>query len=180
MLFFKNSNLRELELRECIVEDLGGDWLSYFPETLTSLVSLDFSCLDSEVKLSDLERLVSRSPNLKSLKLNRAVSLDALGSLLRLAPQLVELGTGSFSDKLDQEAVSKLSQAFSEMKELKSLSGLWDVLPEYIPLLYSVCPGLTSLNLSYATVQMPNLVELLTRCSNLQKLWVSIMHSFYL
>ncbi|CAN7009212.1 hypothetical protein IGI04_011261 [Brassica rapa subsp. trilocularis] len=166
------SNLRELELRECIVEDLGGDWLSYFPETLTSLVSLDFSCLDSEVKLSDLERLVSRSPNLKSLKLNRAVSLDALGSLLRLAPQLVELGTGSFSDKLDQEAVSKLSQAFSEMKELKSLSGLWDVLPEYIPLLYSVCPGLTSLNLSYATVQMPNLVELLTRCSNLQKLWV--------
>ncbi|KAH0933570.1 hypothetical protein HID58_010687, partial [Brassica napus] len=144
-------NLRELELRECIVEDLGGDWLSYFPETLTSLVSLDFSCLDSEVKLSDLERLVSRSPNLKSLKLNRAVSLDALGSLLRLAPQLVELGTGSFSDKLDQEAVSKLSQAFSEMKELKSLSGLWDVLPEYIPLLYSVCPGLTSLNLSYAT-----------------------------
>ncbi|KAJ4905661.1 GRR1-like protein 1 [Raphanus sativus] len=165
-------NLTELELRECIVEDLGGDWLSYFPETLTSLVSLDFSCLDSEVKLSDLERLVSRSPNLKSLKLNRAVSLHALGSLLCLAPQLVELGTGSFSDKLDQEAVSKLAQVFTELKELKSLSGLWDVLPEYIPLLYSVCPGLTSLNLSYATVQMPDLVELLSRCSNLQKLWV--------
>ncbi|ESQ38000.1 hypothetical protein EUTSA_v10028532mg [Eutrema salsugineum] len=165
-------NLRELELRECIVEDLGGDWLSYFPETLTSLVSLDFSCLDSEVKLSDLERLVSRCPNLKSLKLNRAVTLDGLESLLRRAPQLVELGTGSFSDELTPEALSKLRKAFAELKQLKCLSGLWDVLPEYIPLLYSVCPGLTSLNLSYATVQMPDLVDLLSRCSKLQKLWV--------
>ncbi|KAG7553125.1 F-box domain [Arabidopsis thaliana x Arabidopsis arenosa] len=165
-------NLRVLELRECIVEDLGGDWLSYFPETSTSLVSLDFSCLDSEVKISDLERLVSRSPNLKSLKLNPAVTLDGLVSLLRRAPQLTELGTGSFAAQLKPEAFSKLSEAFSNCKQLQSLSGLWDVLPEYLPALYSVCPGLTSLNLSYATVRMPDLVELLRRCSKLQKLWV--------
>ncbi|CAH8273324.1 unnamed protein product [Arabidopsis lyrata] len=165
-------NLRVLELRECIVEDLGGDWLSYFPETSTSLVSLDFSCLDSEVKISDLERLVSRSPNLKSLKLNPAVTLDGLVSLLRRAPQLTELGTGSFAFQLKPEAFSKLSEAFSNCKQLQSLSGLWDVLPEYLPALYSVCPGLTSLNLSYATVRMPDLVELLRRCSKLQKLWV--------
>lgn len=163
-----------LELRECIVEDLGGDWLSYFPETSTSLVSLDFSCLDSEVKISDLERLVSRSPNLKSLKLNPAVTLDGLVSLLRRAPQLTELGTGSFAAQLKPEAFSKLSEAFSNCKQLQSLSGLWDVLPEYLPALYSVCPGLTSLNLSYATVRMPDLVELLRRCSKLQKLWVNI------
>ncbi|KAL1188389.1 GRR1-like protein 1 [Cardamine amara subsp. amara] len=165
-------NLRVLELRECIVEDLGGDWLSYFPETSTSLVSLDFSCLDSEVKLSDLERLVSRSPDLKSLKLNPAVTVDGLESLLRRAPQLTELGTGSFSAELKPEAFSKLSEAFTNCKQLKCLSGLWDVLPEYLPALYSVCPGLTSLNLSYATVRMPDLVELLRRCSKLQKLWV--------
>ncbi|XP_010430752.1 PREDICTED: GRR1-like protein 1 [Camelina sativa] len=165
-------NLRVLELRECIVEDLGGDWLSYFPETSTSLVSLDFSCLDSEVKISDLERLVSRSPNLKSLKLNPAVTLDGLVSILRRAPQLTELGTGSFAAELKPEAFTKLSKAFSNCKQLQSLSGLWDVLPEYLPALYSVCPGLTSLNLSYATVRMPDLVELLRRCSKLQKLWV--------
>nr|AAK01147.1 GRR1-like protein 1 [Arabidopsis thaliana] len=165
-------NLRVLELRECIVEDLGGDWLSYFPESSTSLVSLDFSCLDSEVKISDLERLVSRSPNLKSLKLNPAVTLDGLVSLLRCAPQLTELGTGSFAAQLKPEAFSKLSEAFSNCKQLQSLSGLWDVLPEYLPALYSVCPGLTSLNLTYATVRMPDLVELLRRCSKLQKLWV--------
>nr|QBK17427.1 AUXIN-SIGNALING FBOX 1 protein [Camelina rumelica] len=165
-------NLRVLELRECIVEDLGGDWLSYFPETSTSLVSLDFSCLDSEVKISDLERLVSRSPNLKSLKLNPAVTLDGLVSILRRAPQLTELGTGSFAAELKPEEFTKLSKAFSNCKQLQSLSGLWDVLPEYLPALYSVCPGLTSLNLSYATVRMPDLVELLRRCSKLQKLWV--------
>ncbi|CAA7047054.1 unnamed protein product [Microthlaspi erraticum] len=165
-------SLRELELRECIVDDLGGDWLSYFPETSTSLVSLDFSCLDSEVKFSDLERLVSRCRNLKSLKLNRAVTLDGLESLLRRAPQLTELGTGSFSDELSPEALSKLSKAISACKQLKSLSGLWDVLPEYLPALYSVCPGLTSLNLSYATVRMTDLVDLLRRCKKLQKLWV--------
>nr|QBK17428.1 AUXIN-SIGNALING FBOX 1 protein [Camelina laxa] len=164
--------LTVLELRECIVEDLGGDWLSYFPETSTSLVSLDFSCLDSEVKISDLERLVSRSPNLKSLKLNPAVTLDGLVSILRRAPQLTELGTGSFAAELKPEAFTKLSKAFSNCKQLQSLSGLWDVLPEYLPALYSVCPGLTSLNLSYATVRMPDLVELLRRCSKLQKLWV--------
>nr|VDD27865.1 unnamed protein product [Brassica oleracea] len=164
--------LRDLEMRECIVDDLGGDWLSYFPETSTSLVSLDFSCLDSEVKLSDLERLLSRSPNLKSLKLNRSVTLDVLESLLRRAPQLVELGTGSFSDELDPEEIAKLTKALSELKQLKSLSGLWDLLPEYIPLLYSLCPRLTSLNLSYATVQMPDLIDLLSRCSKLQKLLV--------
>ncbi|EOA20250.1 hypothetical protein CARUB_v10000550mg [Capsella rubella] len=165
-------NLRVLELRECIVEDLGGDWLSYFPKTSTSLVSLDFSCLDSEVKISDLERLVSRSPNLKSLKLNPAVTLDGLVSILSRAPQLTELGTGSFAAELKPEAFSKLSKAFSNCKQLQSLSGLWDVLPEYLPALYSVCPGLISLNLSYATVRMPDLVELLRRCSKLQKLWV--------
>ncbi|CAN8247948.1 unnamed protein product [Cochlearia groenlandica] len=165
-------NLRVLDLRECIVDDLGGDWLSYFPKTSTSLVSLDFSCLDSEVKLSDLESLVSRSPNLKSLKLNRDVTLDGLESLLRRAPQLTELGTGSFSDELEPEALSKLSKAFANCKQLESLSGLWDILPEYLPALYSVCPGLTSLNLSYATVGMPDLVKLLSKCSKLQKLWV--------
>lgn len=65
-----NRNLREVELRECIAED---DWLKYFPQTLTSKVSFGLECY------------VSRCPSLKSLE-----------SLLGRAPQLTDLGTGSF------------------------------------------------------------------------------------
>ncbi|XP_010522662.1 PREDICTED: GRR1-like protein 1 [Tarenaya hassleriana] len=166
------SNLTELDVSESEVEDLGGDWLSYFPDTCTSLVSLNFSCLESEVSSSDLRRLVARSPNLKSLVLNRAVSLDHLNELLRRAPQLTELGTGSFSAELQPHALSDLSEAFSGCKDLKCLSGLWDVIPDYLPALYTVSSGLTSLNLSYATIRSHDLVKLLSQCPKLQKLWV--------
>ncbi|MFS7995204.1 putative F-box domain, leucine-rich repeat domain superfamily, F-box-like domain superfamily [Helianthus anomalus] len=53
------------------VMELSGRWLSNFPDTFTSLESLNISCLGSEVSFSALERLVARSPNLKTLRLNR-------------------------------------------------------------------------------------------------------------
>ncbi|XP_047980432.1 protein TRANSPORT INHIBITOR RESPONSE 1-like isoform X3 [Salvia hispanica] len=123
-------HLRELDLRESEVEDLSGHWLSHFPDSCTSLVSLNMSCLGSEVSFSALERLVARSPNLRTLRLNRAVPLERLANLIRRAPQLVELA------------------------------------------MYSVCSGITSLNLSYAAIPSSDLVKLISQCQNLQRLWV--------
>lgn len=155
------------------MEDLSGNWLNDFPETSTSLVSLNISCLLSEVNFSALERLVSRSPNLRTLRLNRAVPLEKLANLLSRAPQLVELGTGAYSADVRQEVFTNLSGAFSACKQLKSLSGFWDVVPAYLTAIYPVCSGLTSLNLSYASVQSPDLIKLVSQCPNLQRLWVS-------
>ncbi|PIN05376.1 Leucine rich repeat protein [Handroanthus impetiginosus] len=165
-------NLRELDLGESEVEDLSGHWLSHFPDNCTSLVSLNMSCLGSEVSFSALERLVARCPNLRTLRLNRAVPLEKLSNLLHHAPQLVELGTGAYSAEIRSDIFSSLAEAFSVCKQLKGLSGLWDVVPAYLPAVYSVCSGITSLNLSYATIQSPDLVKLVSQCQNLQRLWV--------
>lgn len=151
------------------------NWLSQFPETYTSMVSLNISCLGSdEVNFSALERLVGRCPNLKRLRLNRAVPLDKIANILRLAPQLVDFGTGTYSAELP-DIFSNLAGAFSNCKELKCLSGFWDVIPDYLPAIYSVCSRLTSLNLSYATIQSPDLIKLVSHCSSLQRLWVSLL-----
>ncbi|XP_059437800.1 protein TRANSPORT INHIBITOR RESPONSE 1-like [Corylus avellana] len=165
-------NLRELDLRESDVEDQSGHWLSHFPDNYTSLVSLNISCLGSEVSFSALERLVGRCPNLRTLRLNRAVPLDRLANLLRRAPQLVELGTGVYASELRPDVFSNLSGAFSGCKELRGLSGFWDVVPGYLPAVYPICSRLTSLNLSYATIQSPDLIKLVSQCQNLQRLWV--------
>lgn len=168
-------NLRELDLRESDVEDLSGHWLSHFPDNYTSLVSLNISCLGSEVSFSALERLVGRCPNLRTLRLNRAVPLDRLANLLRRAPQLVELGTGVYASELRPDVFSNLLGAFSGCKELKGLSGFWDAVPGYLPAVYPVCSRLTSLNLSYATIQSPDLIKLVSQCQNLQRLWVCLI-----
>ncbi|WCJ21412.1 Protein TRANSPORT INHIBITOR RESPONSE 1 [Euphorbia peplus] len=165
-------NLRELDLRESEVEDPSGHWLSHFPDSFTSLVSLNISCLLSEVSFSALERLVGRCPNLRTLRLNRSVPLDRLANILRRAPQLVELGTGAYSAEVRPDVFSSLSGAISGCKELKSLSGFWDVVPGYLPAIYPICRGLTSLNLSYANIQSVDLIKLVSQCQSLQRLWV--------
>uniref|UniRef100_A0A5B7AYX2 F-box domain-containing protein n=1 Tax=Davidia involucrata TaxID=16924 RepID=A0A5B7AYX2_DAVIN len=164
--------LRELDLQESEVDDLSGHWLSHFPDSCTSLVSLNIACLGSEVIFSALERLVARCPNLRTLRLNRAVPLERLPNLLRRAPRLVELGTGAYSAEIRPDVLSNLTEAFSGCTELKGLSGFWDVVPAYLPAIYSICSRLTSLNLSYATIQSPDLVKLVSQCHNLQRLWV--------
>lgn len=172
-------NLRELELRESEVDDICGHWLSHFPDSYTSLVSLNISCLGNEVNLSALERLVSRCPNLQTLRLNRAVPLDRLATLLRGAPQLVELGTGAYTTEMRPEVFTNLAEAFSGCKQLKGLSGFWDVLPSYLPAVYPICSNLTSLNLSYATIQSPDLIKLVGQCESLQRLWVCLIYVMF-
>ncbi|KAJ0791113.1 putative F-box domain, leucine-rich repeat domain superfamily, transport inhibitor response 1 [Helianthus annuus] len=171
-LLFASWNLRELDLRESEVEDLSGHWLSHFPDSCTSLQSLNMSCLASEVSFSALQRLIARSPNLKTLRLNRAVPLEKLSTLLHRAPQLVELGTGAYSAEIRPDVYSNLAEAFSRCKELTGLSGFWDAVPSYLPAIYSVCSRLTSLNLSYATIQSPDVTKIVTQCPNLQSLSV--------
>ncbi|CAN4101954.1 unnamed protein product [Withania somnifera] len=168
-------NLRELDLGESEVEDLSGHWLSHFPDSCTSLVSLNIACLASEVSFSALERLVARSPHLRTLRLNRAVSIEKLPKLLRHASHLVEFGTGSYSADIQadvSEVFVNVSQAFMGCNQLKGLSGFWEAVPAYFPTIYPVHSKLTSLNLSYATVQIPDLGKLISNCHNLQRLWV--------
>ena len=155
---------------------LSGNWLSHFPDNYTSLVSLNIACLVSEVSFSALERLVGRCPNLRTLRLNRPVPLDRLANLLSRAPRLVELGTGAYTSDLRPDVFSNLSGAFSGCKELKSLSGFWDVAPGYLSAVYPICSRLTTLNLSYATpIPSSDLIKLVSQCQNLQKLWVCLV-----
>ncbi|KAJ0110873.1 hypothetical protein Patl1_01087 [Pistacia atlantica] len=163
------KNFKVLVLSSC--EGFSTQGLAAIAANCRNLRELDLR-ERSEVSLSALERLLGRCPNLRTLRLNRAVPLDKLANLLRQAPQLVELGTGAYSAELRTEIFSNLAGAFSGCKELKSLSGFWDVVPAYLPAVYSVCTGLTSLNLSYATIQCPDLIKLLKLCPNLQRLWV--------
>ncbi|KAL1550217.1 GPI-anchored mannoprotein [Salvia divinorum] len=165
-------NLREIDLRESEVEDLSGHWLSHFPDNCTSLVSLNMSCLGSEVSFPALERLVGRCPSLRTLQLNRAVPLEKLPNLLHRAPQLVEFGTGAYSAEIRPDIYSNVAEAFSVCKQLRGLSGFWDVVPAYIPAMYSACAGITSLDLIYAAIQSPDLVKLISLCPRLQCLWV--------
>ncbi|KAE9463929.1 hypothetical protein C3L33_04061, partial [Rhododendron williamsianum] len=166
------KNLRELDLQECDVDDQSGHWFCHFPDTFTSLVSLNIACIESDVSLPALERLVARCPNLRSLRLNRAVPLERLPNLLCRAPQLVEFGTGAYSAEIRADVFVSLTTAFSGCKYLKGLSGFWNVVPAYIPAVHTLCSGLTCLNLSYANIQTPDLGKLVSLCHNLQRLWV--------
>lgn len=154
------------------MDDLSGHWLSQFPDSFTSLVSLNISCLGSEVSTCALERLLARCPNLQSLRLNRAVPIEKLVNLIGRSPNLVELGTGTYTSEIQPDVLSDLSRAFVGCKQLKSLSGFWDAMPYYLPAVHPISSRLTSLNLSYATTESPHLIKLVSECPNLQRLWV--------
>ncbi|RWR80870.1 transport inhibitor response family protein [Cinnamomum micranthum f. kanehirae] len=77
---------RELDLQENDVDDHRGHWLCRFPDSCTSLVSLNFACLKGEVNLVALEKLVARCSNLRSLRLNRSVPAEILCKILEKAP----------------------------------------------------------------------------------------------
>ncbi|CAI0555716.1 unnamed protein product [Linum tenue] len=165
--------LKELDLQENDVEDHRGHWLSCFPESSTSLVSLNFACLKGDINLPALERLVARSPNLKSLRLSRAVPLDVLQRILIRAPQLLDLGVGSYLHDPDSENYYKLVTAIQKCKSVRSLSGFLDVAPHCLSAFHVICPNLTSLNLSYAPGIYDNeLIKLIRHCHKLQRLWI--------
>lgn len=168
-------NLAQLDLEENDILDRGGQWLSCFPDTHTSLVSLNFATVNGAIDFEALERLVDRSKGLKSLKVPKDVSLEQLQRLLVRAPQLTELGTGSYSQILRWGQYAELTTAFNKCKGLRSMSGFWEVHPTYVPSLYSVCLNLTSLNLSDVMLHTTELSKLITYCHNLERLLVSVL-----
>ncbi|XP_010277925.1 PREDICTED: protein TRANSPORT INHIBITOR RESPONSE 1-like [Nelumbo nucifera] len=166
------KNLTELDILENGIDDLGGSWLSCFPENFTSLEVLNFASLNSEVNFDALERLVARCKSLKVLKVNKNVTLEQLQRLLVHTSQLTELGTGSFSQELTLREYSELESAFSNCKNLYTLSGLSEATSLYLPALYPACVNLTFLNLSDAALQSAELAKLLPHCPHLRRLWV--------
>ncbi|KAH6790534.1 F-box/RNI-like superfamily protein [Perilla frutescens var. frutescens] len=165
-------NLTELNIQDSITEDVGGGWLSCFPENFASLEILNFSSLNGEVSFDDLERLVSRCKSLRVLKVNENITLDQLHRLLVHAPRLTELGTGSFLQELTPRQYEEIETAFSNYKNLQVLSGLWEATSLYLPLLYGACASLTFLNLSDVPLQSGEFAKLLAHCPNLRCLWV--------
>lgn len=160
------------------MDDLGGGWLSCFPENFSSLEVLNFASLNSDVSFDALERLVSRCKSLKILKVNKNITLEQLQRLLLRAPQLIELGTGSFQQDFVPRQCEELESAFSNCKNLRTVSGLWEATSLYLPVLYQAGARLTFLNLSYATLQSAELEKLLTHCPNLRRLWVRTLPPF--
>ncbi|XP_074564970.1 transport inhibitor response 1-like protein Os05g0150500 [Curcuma longa] len=164
-------NLKALDLHENEVEENCINWISHFPESFTSLVTLNIACLDGEMNVSILERLISRCPNLKTLRLNHVTPLEKLVGLLHRAPQLVDLGIGMLIGEGHPGLFSKLESAFAHLKHLKNLSGIWEAGPLYLPAIYSICEGLTALHLCDSSIQTPELSKVVSRCKNLQQLW---------
>ncbi|CAA7404657.1 unnamed protein product [Spirodela intermedia] len=164
--------LRELDLHENEVDDRG-EWISCFPDSCTSLVSLNFACLKGEVNALALERLVTRCTNLQSLRLSSAVSLETLSRVILRGPQLRDLGTGSYVHDPRSEPYLNLASAFMACKSLRSLSGFWEVTAQCLPAVYPICSNLTTLNLSYAaSIQGTELIKMIRHSRKLQSLWV--------
>eukprot|EP00258_Populus_trichocarpa_P009784 XP_002316664.2 protein TRANSPORT INHIBITOR RESPONSE 1 [Populus trichocarpa] len=166
------KNLTQLDVQENGIDDKSGNWLSCFPENFTSLEVLNFANLNTDVNFDALERLVSRCKSLKVLKANKSISLEHLQRLLVCAPQLTELGTGSFMPELTARQYAELGSSFNQLKNLNTLSGLWEATAPYLPVLYPACTNLTFLNLSYAFLQSIELASLLCQCPRLRRLWV--------
>ncbi|KAK7380725.1 hypothetical protein VNO78_33241 [Psophocarpus tetragonolobus] len=165
--------LKELDLQENEVDDHRGQWLSCFPDSCTSLVSLNFACLKGQINLGALERLVARSPNLKSLRLNHTVPISALRRILVRAPQLMDLGIGSFVHDPHPAVYVKLMNTIIKCKSITSLSGFFQVLPGCLTAIYPVCMNLTALNLSYAAgIHSRELIKVIRLCGKLQRLWI--------
>ena len=163
----------ELDIQENDVEDRSGCWLSCFPETFTSLEILNFANLNSDVSFDALERLVNRCKSFRVLKVNKSINLEQLQRLISQAPQLAELGTGTFTQELTTNQHAELENAFRNCKNLHTLSGLWEAKALYLPVLYPACTNLTFLNLSDAALRSAELTNLLAHCPRLQRLWVS-------
>ncbi|KAI3922728.1 hypothetical protein MKW98_006859 [Papaver atlanticum] len=137
-----------------------GHWLSSFPQTCTSLVSVNFACLKGEVDGGSLEMLVARFPNLRNLNLNRSVPLARLRRILTLAPHLGYLGIGSYIDTFKYETYEKFSNVV--LDNCKCL-----------PALHPICSNLTFLNLSDAPgIYGSELKIMILRCNKLQRLWI--------
>ncbi|XP_059294363.1 protein AUXIN SIGNALING F-BOX 2 [Lycium ferocissimum] len=165
--------LRELDLQETLADDARGQWLSCFPDDCTTLVSLNFASLRGQVDFVALVKLVARCPNLRSLRVNCLVPLPVLQRILLQAPQLVDLGVGSFATNPVSETYNKLKNALQKCTSIRNLSGfLSTVDTSCLRAIYPACKSLTSLNLSRSPISSSKLCELIHHCRKLECLWI--------
>jgi len=157
------------------------DWLKAFPETQTSLECLNFATIKSkvgEVEFKHLEALVDRCRSLKRLKLNKEMSLDQLRRILVRAPQLVELGTGVFSHNgLNPSTQDELLAPSVGCKNIRPLSGLWDIVPYCLHALIPIYQELLTLDLSNIFLPESDFSILISYCKKLQRLLVGCFSS---
>lgn len=169
-------NLRSLDLIENDVEDEEDeavDWVSMFPPGNTCLESLVFDCVACPVNFDALAALVARSPFLWRLRVNEHISIGHLSQLMARAPQITDLGTGSFAASGGAgDAEIALESVFHASKSLSCLSGFRGIAAEYLHSIHPVCAHLTSLNFSYALISPQQLSPVIRYCHNLETLWV--------
>ncbi|KAL8224499.1 hypothetical protein R6Q57_019974 [Mikania cordata] len=165
-------NLEQLEVERCGVTDDTGQWLRSFPDTLSSLVSLNISCIRGQVNPTYVSQLVARCPNFTTLSLSKRVSIDTIRRILIKSPQLVHLGVGSTLQN-SQRSFLQLSLSLYSRESIQSLSFFHRVPTMLIHAFYPVCQNLVFLNVRYAAV-LPSseLVKFVTKCVNLKRLWV--------
>ncbi|CAN1827086.1 Protein AUXIN SIGNALING F-BOX 2 [Linum perenne] len=177
--FSRNQvGLEELRLKRMVVSDESLELLSTSFSDFTSLVMV--SCegftsygLAAVAANCSTGEACGKIANLKSLRLSRAVPLDVLQRILVQAPQLLVLGVGSYLHDLDSDNYNKLVTTIHKCKSIRSLSGFLDDAPHSLSAFHSICPNLTSLNLSYAVgIRGSELIKLIRHCSKLQRLWI--------
>ncbi|KAH7387757.1 hypothetical protein KP509_16G039600 [Ceratopteris richardii] len=172
------SIVKHCKLLECVdlsenkVEGLSGSWLNQFHGFSKSLVSLNLENIRDNLDYEILEELVGRCTMLDSLKLNRSISLTQMEGLLSKAPQLSELGTGSFAGELSADDISRIQRRFSTCQKLTQLSGFWEIGSGTLITVYPVCQSLISLDLSYCLIAPIDFIGLVSQCDNLQRLWI--------
>lgn len=175
------SKLEQLEVERCNVKDPTGQWLRCFPETLTSLTSVNISCIKGEINPLDLSQLVARCPNLTTLKVNKTVAVDTIRSILLKSHRVVHLGLGSMHQNVVQNGQSSFHQLTSCLRNygpIQSLTLVHRVSAILLRALYPVCVNLVFLNVRFVEVRLGSeLVSFITRCANLKRLWVSSLLS---
>ncbi|GFY99928.1 auxin signaling F-box 2 [Actinidia rufa] len=167
--------LEHLDLQESEAGNDSGQWLSSFPESFTSLISLNFGSLRGAVNLDDLMSLVARCPNLKNLRVNKAVPLLTLPQILLRAPQLVELGIEPRAHHVDPGSHTRLYEAIRKCKSIQSLSlsGALHIALSCQFHISAIFPKLISLDIiSVMEGRILGFINLLTHCHKLQRLRV--------
>lgn len=181
MKFIENlcRNLEQLDVERCVVTDDTTQWLRSFPESLSSLVSLNISCIKGIVNPTDVSQLVARCPNLTTLSLSKSVSVDTIRRILIKSPQLVHLGVGSTTIHNTQRSFLQLSLSLHNRKSIQSLTLFHRIPTMLIRAFYPVCMNLVFLNVRFGT-SLPSieLVNFIRQCTQLKRLWVSSSLSY--
>ncbi|KAG8064294.1 hypothetical protein GUJ93_ZPchr0004g40474 [Zizania palustris] len=158
--------LSELDLQENEVEDRGPRWLSCFPDSCTSLVSLNFACIKGEVNAG--------------LNLSYAPTLDA-SDLTKMISRCVKLQRLWVLDCISDKGLQVVASSCKDLQELRVfpsdfyVAGYSAVTEEGLVAISLGCPKLNSL--LYFCHQMTNaaLITVAKNCPNFTRFRLCIL-----